>query len=157
MDVFSREERSGIMRRVRSENTKPELIVRKLAHGLGYRFRLHRKDLPGKPDLVFAGRRKIIFVHGCFWHQHSCKRGGRVPATRREYWVAKLERNVARDKAVTRRLRKLGWGVMVVWECQTTLGKLDRLAGRIARFLDNKQPPHGPMRSVPVRRRQGLR
>ena len=124
------------MRLVRSEDTKPEMAVRRLAHGLGYRFRLHRNDLPGKPDLVFPRRGKIVFVHGCFWHQHNCKRGGRVPATRREYWVAKLGRNVARDKAVLRQLRKLGWGVMVVWECQTTPGKLDRLAGRIARFLE---------------------
>ncbi len=137
MDIFTREKRSRIMRRVRSENTKPELVVRKLAHGLGYRFRLHRKGLPGKPDLVFVGRRKVIFVHGCFWHQHSCKRGARKPATRREYWLAKLDRNVTRDKSVTRRLRRMGWGVMIVWECQTTGGKLDRLAGRITRFLDN--------------------
>jgi DNA mismatch endonuclease, patch repair protein len=135
MDIFSQAQRSRIMRRVRSENTKPEMAVRQLAHKLGYRFRLHRKDLPGRPDLVFAGRGKIIFVHGCFWHQHSCKRGGRVPATRREYWVAKLERNVARDRAVLRKLRRLGWSVMVVWECQTKPGKLDRLAGRITRFL----------------------
>lgn len=136
MDIFSREQRSRIMRLVRSKDTKPELAVRKLAHALGYRFRLHRKDLPGTPDLVFAGRGKIIFVHGCFWHQHSCRRGGRKPATRREYWLAKLNRNVARDKAAVRRLRKLGWSVMIVWECQTTPKKLDRLAGRIVRFLD---------------------
>jgi DNA mismatch endonuclease, patch repair protein len=126
------------MGRVRSENTKPELIVRKLAHGLGYRFRLHRKDLPGKPDLVFAGRRKVIFVHGCFWHQHSCKRGARKPATRQEYWLAKLQRNVTRDKRVVRQLRRAGWGVMVIWECQTRPGGLDRLASRITRFLENK-------------------
>ncbi len=136
MDIFSREERSRIMKRVRSENTKPELIVRKLAHGLGYRFRLHRKDLPGKPDLVFVGRRKVVFVHGCFWHQHTCKRGARKPATRREYWLAKLDRNVARDKAVVRQLRRLGWGVMVVWDCQTKARVLGRLAVRIARFLE---------------------
>jgi DNA mismatch endonuclease (patch repair protein) len=135
MDIFSQAQRSRIMRRVRSENTKPEMAVRRLAHGLGYRFRLHRKGLPGRPDLVFAGRGKIIFVHGCFWHQHGCKRGGRVPATRREYWVAKLERNVARDRSVLRKLRRLGWSVMVVWECQTKPGKLDRLTGRITRFL----------------------
>ena len=112
------------------------MIVRKLAHRLGYRFRLHRKDLPGKPDLVFPGRRKVIFVHGCFWHEHNCKRGGRIPATRREYWEAKLDRNATRDAAAVRKLRKLGWGVMIVWECQTTPKKLDRLAGRITRFLD---------------------
>jgi len=125
------------MGRIRSENTKPEMIVRKLAHGLGFRFRLHGKNLPGKPDLVFAGRRKVIFVHGCFWHQHNCKRGSRKPATRRDYWLAKLERNVVRDKAAVRRLRRMGWGVMIVWECQTRSAGVDRLAGRIARFLES--------------------
>jgi len=135
MDIFSPEERSRIMGRVRSENTKPEMIVRSLAHRMGYRFRLHRKDLPGKPDLVFAGRRKIIFVHGCFWHQHNCKRGARKPATRRKYWLAKLGRNVARDKSTVRKLRRLGWGVMAIWECQTKAAGLNRLAARISRFL----------------------
>ena len=136
MDTFTRAQRSRIMRLVRSQDTQPEMAVRRLAHGLGYRFRLHRKDLPGKPDLVFPSRGKIIFVHGCFWHQHRCKRGSRTPSSRQEYWLGKLQGNVARDKAVLRRLRKLGWGVMVIWECQTTPDKLDRLAGRIVRFLE---------------------
>jgi DNA mismatch endonuclease (patch repair protein) len=136
MDTFTRAQRSKIMRLVHSQDTKPEMAVRRLAHGLGYRFRLHRKDLPGKPDLVFPRRRKIIFVHGCFWHQHHCKRGNRIPSSRREYWLGKLQGNAARDKAVVRQLRKLGWGVLVVWECQTTPDKLGRLADRIARFLD---------------------
>lgn len=136
MDTFSRAQRSRIMRLVRSQDTKPEMAVRKLTHALGYRFRLHRKDLPGKPDLVFTSRRKIIFVHGCFWHQHRCKRGNRIPSSRREYWLPKLQRNAARDKTVLRQLRKLGWRVLVVWECQTKPNKLDRLADRIARFLE---------------------
>ena len=138
MDTFSRAQRSKIMRLVRSQDTKPEMAVRRLAHGLGYRFRLHRKDLPGKPDLVFPSRRKIIFVHGCFWHQHRCKRGNRIPSSRQEYWLAKLQGNAARDKIVVRKLRKLGWGVLVVWECQTKPNKLDRLANRIARFLEKR-------------------
>ena len=136
MDIFTRAQRGRIMRLVRSEDTKPEMAVRRLAHGLGYRFRLHRKDLPGKPDLVFPRRGKIIFVHGCFWHQHRCKRGSRIPSSRQEYWLPKLRGNVARDKAVLRQLRKLGWSVLVVWECQTKPDKLDRLAERIARFLE---------------------
>ena len=136
MDTFSRAQRSKIMRLVHSEDTQPEMVVRRLTHALGYRFRLHRKDLPGKPDLVFPSRRKIIFVHGCFWHQHRCKRGNRIPSSRQEYWLRKLRGNVARDKAVVRQLRKLGWGVLVVWECPTKPDKLDRLADRIARFLE---------------------
>ncbi len=125
------------MARVRSEDTGVEMVVRKLVHSLGYRYRLHRKDLPGAPDLVFPARRKIIFVHGCFWHQHSCKRGDRRPSSRREYWLAKLARNVARDKRVRRQLRKLGWRTLVVWECQTPSKKLPALMRRLTRFLDS--------------------
>ncbi|MFH5805021.1 very short patch repair endonuclease [Alienimonas sp. DA493] len=131
--------RSAIMRAVRSENTGPERVVRKLAHRLGYRFRLHRRDLPGTPDLVFPGRRKVVFVHGCFWHRHphaDCRRGRSTPASRTAYWEAKFARNVARDRRNQRELRADGWGVMVVWECQTKPAELDRLAGRLRRFLD---------------------
>ena len=120
---------------VRSTDTGPEMVVRRLVHSLGYRYRLHRKDLPGRPDLTFPSRRKVLFVHGCFWHQHSCSRGARIPATSREYWVRKLQRNVARDKRVRRELRKLGWSSLVVWECQTKPRRLGRLSGRIERFL----------------------
>ena len=141
------------MRAVRSKDTTPELAVRKLAHALGYRFRLHRRELPGSPDLVFPGRRKVVFVHGCFWHRHAgCARGASTPATRRGFWEAKFARNVARDRRDRRRLRAAGWGVMVVWECQTRFPKpgsracdgrrgkrggaaRDRLAGRLRRFL----------------------
>ena len=132
------------MRAVRSKDTAPELLVRKLAHALGYRFRLHRRDLPGTPDLAFPGRRKAIFVHGCFWHRHDCPRGRSTPATRTDYWNGKFARNVARDRRDRRRLRADGWGVMVVWECQTRFGRdgpgganprRDRLAGRLRRFL----------------------
>lgn len=129
--------RSEIMRAVKSKDTKPEMIVRRLVHALGYRYRLHRPDLPGKPDLTFAGRRAVIFVHGCFWHQHTCKRGDRQPATNVAYWRRKLARNVARDKANARHLRRLGWRVLTVWECQ--IGHPE-LPGRIARFLAGEKP-----------------
>ena len=120
MESVSSSRRSDIMRRVRSLNTAPEMRVRKTAHALGYRFRLHRRDLPGKPDLVFPGRRKVIFVHGCFWHQHpGCKRGDRRPRTNTDYWDAKLAANRARDSANTARLTEAGWGVLVIWECET--------------------------------------
>lgn len=106
------------MRRIQGKNTKPEIFLRSQLHRAGFRFRVHRKDLPGTPDIVFPSRRKVIFVHGCFWHQHSLCREGRMPTTRQEYWKPKLERNVARDAATTDRLRGLGWGVLVVWECR---------------------------------------
>ncbi len=135
MDTFSAQDRSRIMAAVRSTDTTPELVVRKLAHSLGYRFRLHRKDLPGCPDLVFPSRRKVIFVHGCFWHQHTCKRGARIPSSGREYWGRKLARNSTRGRRVRRQLSMLGWSVMVVWECKTVAKRRERLARRIQRFL----------------------
>ena len=110
--------RRRTMQAVRSENTNPELIVRRLAHGLGYRYRLYRKELPGKPDLVFVGRRKAVFVHGCFWHGHNCARGARTPISNREYWVAKIGRNRLRDKAHKTALAALGWKSLAIWECE---------------------------------------
>lgn len=110
--------RSENMARIRSANTKPELAVRRIAHAMGYRFRIHRRDLPGKPDLVFPSRRKVILVHGCFWHQHSCRAGRRQPSTRSDYWGPKLARNVARDDAVRSELSARGWEVLVIWECE---------------------------------------
>lgn len=131
--------RSENMARIRSRDSKPELTVRSLAHSMGFRFRLHRRDLPGAPDLVFPGRRRIILVHGCFWHQHDCARGRKQPSTRREYWGPKLARNVARDAKVQAELRSLGWHVLVIWECETKdVGKLSRL---IYDFLVG-QPTH---------------
>ncbi len=112
------EQRSRTMRAVKGENTTPELLVRKIAHRMGYRFRLHRKDLLGKPDLVFPGRRKVIFVHGCFWHGHKCPRGDRMPKANADYWKKKITRNAARDKLHNAALKKEGWGVRVIWECQ---------------------------------------
>ncbi len=117
-DVFSPEKRSAVMRAVKSADTKPEIAIRKALHALGYRYRLHVKNLPGKPDLIFPKHRAVIFVHGCFWHGHSCKRGRRVPKTNTDYWLEKVARNKARDRKNTAALKKLGWRIITVWECE---------------------------------------
>ena len=119
------------MSRVRCRNTKPELFVRRLVFSMGYRYRLHDRRLPGTPDLVFRGRRKVVFVHGCMWHQHDgC---GRVPKSRQDFWVPKLRENKRRDTRQQRALRLDGWGVLVIWECQL---RNQNLARRIERFLE---------------------
>lgn len=138
-DVLTPEQRRRCMASIRGKDTRPELIVRSLAHRMGYRFRLHRRDLPGKPDLVFAGRRRVVFVHGCFWHQHPRCRFATRPATRPAFWASKLEANSARDRRVRRRLARLGWNVLVVWECQTR--DLAQLESRLRRFLEAGRPP----------------
>lgn len=128
------EDRSRTMRAVKGRDTGPEMVVRRLVHGMGYRYRLHGKDLPGKPDLVFRPRRKAIFVHGCFWHQHDCARGARLPKSNRDYWLPKLRRNKERDAEHRTRLGDMGWNTLVVWECE--IADRDALARRIAAFLD---------------------
>ena len=130
------ESRRKTMRAVKGKDTKPEMIVRWLVHGMGYRYRLHRKDLPGKPDLAFGPRKKAVFVHGCFWHQHAeagCRRA-RMPFTRSQYWRAKLERNKDRDVCNITSLKQLGWDVLVVWEC--SLRDTNRTAAILRAFLD---------------------
>jgi len=127
------EARSRTMRAVRSKDTKPEMLVRRLAHGMGFRFRLHRKDLPGSPDLVFPGRCCVIFVHGCFWHGHDCKRGARQPKENADYWRQKIARNVARDKRVGSELSEQGWRSLILWECE--LRHRDALSARLRLFL----------------------
>jgi DNA mismatch endonuclease (patch repair protein) len=117
-DVFSKEKRSAVMRRVKGKNTSPELKVRKALTALGARYRLHRADLPGKPDVVMPGRRLALFVHGCFWHGHDCARGARVPKQNRDYWLGKVARNRARDAASHEALHALGWRVETFWECE---------------------------------------
>lgn len=119
MDVLTPEQRRRCMSSIRSKNTRPEIIVRKMAHRMGFRFRLHRKDLPGTPDLVFPRLRKIIFVHGCFWHMHDCPYGSVVPKTNTEFWQTKRRSNVRRDKENLNTLEKDGWNILVVWECET--------------------------------------
>jgi DNA mismatch endonuclease, patch repair protein len=132
-DVVSRTERSRIMAAVKSKDTTPEMIVRRLVHSLGYRYRLHVRTLPGTPDLVFPRLRKIINVNGCFWHLHGCPRC-RVPSSRREYWLKKLQRNAARDKLTQQKLRRDGWKVLVIWECQTRAPN-KKLQKKIVTFL----------------------
>jgi len=117
-DVFDAAKRSAVMRRVKARDTGPELAVRRLLWRLGARYRLHRKDLPGSPDIVLPGRRLAIFVHGCFWHGHDCPRGSRVPKANRDYWVAKVARNRARDAGAREALAARGWRVETLWECE---------------------------------------
>jgi DNA mismatch endonuclease (patch repair protein) len=114
----SPEDRSRIMRAVKGRDTKPEMTVRRMVHAMGYRYRLHRKDLPGKPDLAFASAKKTIFVHGCFWHGHDCPRGARVPKSNRDYWTNKIADNRARDARAQKQLIAANWGVLVLWECK---------------------------------------
>src|SRR6185369_7685109 len=117
-DVFDAATRSAVMRRVKGRNTTPELVVRKALTRLGARYRLHRKDLPGSPDIVMPGRRLAIFVHGCFWHGHDCARGSRVPKANRDYWLGKVGRNKARDARSGQALAEAGWRVETIWECE---------------------------------------
>jgi DNA mismatch endonuclease (patch repair protein) len=118
-DRVSVAQRSENMRRIKSADTSPEMLVRRLVHSMGYRYRLHRKDLPGKPDLVFGPKRKIIFVHGCFWHQHTNCRAGRTPGSNLDYWAPKLQRNKERDERSRSALEAAGWQVLVIWDCET--------------------------------------
>jgi DNA mismatch endonuclease, patch repair protein len=136
MDNLTTAERSVLMSRVRSKDSKPELTVRSIVHRMGFRFRLHSRELPGCPDLVFAGRRKIIFVHGCFWHGHKCRAGRNRPASHGSYWNSKLDRNMKRDRMNSARLRRGGWNILTVWECQTR--EPASLAERLKRFLETR-------------------
>jgi DNA mismatch endonuclease (patch repair protein) len=132
-DNRTAESRSALMARIGGKNTTPEQIVRRRLHGLGYRCRLHAKNLPGKPDIVFPGRRKAIFVHGCFWHGHGCKIG-QPPKSRLDYWAPKLEANRVRDAVKEAELRALGWDTLTVWQCQ--FRTLDALTDAMVAFLD---------------------
>jgi DNA mismatch endonuclease (patch repair protein) len=125
--------RRHTMQAVKSKDTKPELFVRRLLHARGYRYTLHKRDLPGCPDMVFPSRHKVIFVHGCFWHGHHCQRGARVPKSNTDYWTAKVARNRARDQATRKRLKTDGWTELILWECE--LRDEERIARRIERFL----------------------
>jgi DNA mismatch endonuclease, patch repair protein len=133
VDVLTQKQRSFNMAQIRAKGTKPEMIVRKLVHRLGFRFRLHRRDLPGIPDLVFPSQKKAIFVHGCFWHMHKCKYGKVTPQTNKEFWQTKRQGNVARDKRNQKALKKLGWKILIVWECQ--LKDLPKLKSNLTNFL----------------------
>lgn len=134
MDTLTSLERSARMKLIKAKNTKPEMIVRKLIFGLGYRYRLHRIDLPGCPDLIFSSRRKIIFVHGCFWHRHAGCALARLPKSKLDFWLPKLSSNAARDVKNIAALQRMGWEVMIIWECELrdTAALLDKIRG----FLD---------------------
>lgn len=131
MDKISKEVRSRNMAAIKSKDTKPEMTVRKLLFSMGYRFRLHRKDLPGKPDIVLPKYKTVIFVNGCFWHQHkNCKRSN-IPKTNKDYWVPKIQKNVERDNNNKKLLRKLGWKVIVIWECEVNKEKIISMIKKI--------------------------
>jgi DNA mismatch endonuclease (patch repair protein) len=132
-DVHTPEQRSFNMSRIRNRNTRPEMFVRSMVHRMGYRYRLHRKDLPGKPDLVFPSHGKVIFVHGCFFHMHDCRYGRVTPKTNAEFWQTKRLSNVDRDKRNITALKRAGWKVIEVWECQTRTP--DLLEKRLRIFL----------------------
>lgn len=134
MDTLTKKERSARMRLIKSKDTQPEQVLRRLVWSLGYRYRKHHGDVPGRPDLTFIGRKRAIFLHGCFWHRHSCSSGERTPKSRTNFWREKFERNVARDKAVRRKLRSHGWQSLIVWECE--LRNVTRVEKRVRAFLD---------------------
>jgi len=144
-DVYGPEKRSAVMRAVKGANTTPELKVRQGLTALGARYRLHRRDLPGKPDIVLPGRRLVLFVHGCFWHGHDCARGARVPKANRDYWLAKVARNRTRDTAAREALAALGWRVETLWECD--LKDDEALAARLAAILAASPKPLTPAKA----------
>jgi DNA mismatch endonuclease (patch repair protein) len=131
--------RSRTMRAVKSKDTKPEIVVRRLLHAMGYRFRLHRRDLPGSPDIVLPKHHAALFVHGCFWHGHNCKRGARMPKSNAEYWKAKIARNVNRDSLSVIELSRIGWRLLVIWECELRARDQAVIRSRLSHFLS--QPP----------------
>ena len=136
-DVFSKKKRSWIMGRVKGRDTKPEILVRSIVHRMGYRFRIHRRELPGNPDIVLPRHRKVIFVHGCFWHGHRrCPRSER-PSSNKSFWNTKLDKNVERDERLRRVLRRMGWKVFVVWECETRAP--DKVLRKLGRFLNDER------------------
>ena len=158
-DIVDKKTRSRMMSSVRAKNTKSELEIRRRLFRMGFRYRLHRKDLPGTPDMVFPGYRSVMFVHGCFWHHHGCHLSS-IPETRRLWWRTKLEENARRDSTAVSELRKLGWRVLIIWECGFRRPKtnrveaLDIISGRAADFLKSKRklleiPPLYNGRKIP--------
>jgi DNA mismatch endonuclease (patch repair protein) len=137
-DKFSPSKRKAIMQSIQGKDSRPEKIVRSMIFKLGFRYRLHDALLPGKPDLVFKSAKKIIFVHGCYWHRHNCKKGNSIPVTNQEFWKQKFAANKKRDKEVRRKLRKEGWKILIIWECETRKTKRSKLVTRIIKFLTNQ-------------------
>jgi len=138
MDKLTPQRRSENMRRIKSKNSTPELALRTLIFKMGFRYRLHASQLPGKPDLVFPGRKKAIFLHGCFWHQHGPCPDSRLPKSRQDYWLPKLKRNQERDKDAQRKLRELGWNSLVIWECE--MKDPTKIKKTVQKFLKEKGP-----------------
>lgn len=141
MDILAPEQRSSLMSRIRGKDTGPEMRVRRMAHALGYRFRLHRRDLPGSPDLVFPSHRKVIFVHGCYWHRHQGCRYAYSPKSNTTFWQSKFDGNVIRDRRAIDSLEALGWDVLVVWECETQ--NMEALSLRLLEFLKKNERGYG--------------
>ena len=135
-DVFSKQKRSWIMSRVKGRDTKPEILVRSLVHRMGFRFRLHRPDLPGKPDIVLPRHGKVIFIHGCFWHGHKRCSKSKRPNSNNDFWNRKLNGNIKRDRQFHRELKRMGWNVLVVWECETR--KPNELLRKLRRYLNGE-------------------
>ncbi|TSA53834.1 MAG: DNA mismatch endonuclease Vsr [Planctomycetaceae bacterium] len=136
-DIFDKKKRSEIMSKISGKNTKPELIIRKALFAEGYRYRLHRKDLPGNPDMVFPSKKKVIFINGCFWHGHNCKKAA-LPTTHREFWEKKLSGNKERDKRNLVKLKAMGWKNLVIWQCQIKKSTLETQIDKIKAFLENE-------------------
>jgi DNA mismatch endonuclease (patch repair protein) len=134
-DVFSKKKRSQIMSNITGKNTMPELIIRKALFSEGYRYRLHRKDLPGNPDIVFPSRNKVIFINGCFWHGHNCKKAA-LPETNKQFWKKKINGNVERDKTNSIKLKQMKWKSFVVWQCEIKKGTLGKKIKQIKTFLE---------------------
>jgi len=137
MDIFTCQERSLIMSKIRSKNTKPELVIRKLIWHLGYRYRIYYKNLPGKPDLVFVRKKKIIYIHGCFWHRHDGCSNANFPKSNTEYWIDKFRRNQERDMIICQKLNELGWKYLIIWECEVKNKNIDHLKSKIVGFLED--------------------
>lgn len=135
VDIWDKEKRSEVMSLIRSKNTKPEMIIRSMLHRMGFRFRLHSRDLPGHPDIIMTKYKSVIFVHGCFWHFHQDCRDGKIPASHRDYWESKLKGNVCRDKESILALNRSGWKTLVVWECEVKKNHPE-VQGKILSFLD---------------------
>ena len=134
-DIFTKEKRSDIMSRIKNKNTTPEVVIRKLIYSLGYRYCLHQKDLPGTPDIVFIKKKKAIFIHGCFWHGHCCKRGS-LPELNKEQWRAKILKNVERDHQSFEALINMGWEYIVIWQCEIKKHKMNEIKVRLVKFIE---------------------
>lgn len=134
-DIFKKQKRSQIMSHISGKDTKQEIAIRKIAHSLGYRFRLHKKELPGKPDIAFPKYKKVIFVNGCFWHGHKNCTRSKLPVTHKKFWQRKIEGNIKRDRANYKALKKLGWSYLIIWQCSITKSNTAKLEANISKFL----------------------